>query len=151
MARGERKRTRAGPVMRPVKYHTVRRPCRIWRDGSPLSRPTTQHGRQWRTCIRDVLACVFVCAHASLRASQRRRDALRISEGAIFEASGCRVGDLRLLVVAPIITATIAPRSIAISIKAAQAFTRIFWSVRVPPFGDPRRSSYESGRIRSVE
>lgn len=48
----------------------------------------------------------------------------RISEGAIFETSRRRAGDLRSLVVASIITATIVPEFIGISIKAARAERR---------------------------
>lgn len=64
-------------------------------------------------CIRMTCVCASQRTHASPLRYQR------ISEGAIFEVSSRRVGDLRSVVVASIITATIVPEFIGISIKAS--------------------------------
>lgn len=66
--------------------------------------------------------CVCVCISTCARYSSRVRASARISEGAIFEMSSRRAWDLRSVVVASIITATIVPEFIGISINAARAY-----------------------------
>jgi len=97
-----------------VQYHTDRRPCRIWRDGS------AREYQQW--CIRAVCVYQYMCAyqqHASLL------ECKQISEGAIFETSSRRVRDLWSVVVASIITATIGSEFIGISIKTTLVFSLV--------------------------
>lgn len=103
----------AGPVMRPS---TTRTQAALPHMARRLSSRVTDNN----TTDNGVRARA-----SSLRAAKTRCDAPRISEGAIFETSSRRAGDLRSLVVASIITATIVREFIGISIKAARA-ERIF-------------------------
>lgn len=120
-----------------AQYHTDDRPCRIWRDGS--RREYQQHDQQWCT---SGAACVCVRVWAEASPPRGPRERARISEGAIFETSGRRARDLRSAVVASIITATIVPEFIGISIKAARATVACFLINGVllsPPREGPQR------------
>lgn len=73
---------------------------------------------------------VCMCVHQHAQTSPLKPECARISEGAIFETSSRRARDLRSVVVASIITATIGSKFIGISIKATRTLVHIFFGQR---------------------
>jgi len=96
-----------------VQYHTdgaaLPHMARRLSSRVPTTRPTMVYER--RCVCASELCRPLLLGHL---------ECARISEGAIFEMSSRRARDLRSAVVASIITATIVPVFIGISIKAAR-------------------------------
>lgn len=109
-----------GPVMRPSTTWTgglaAYGETALLENTDNTTRPTMVY------CIRTACVCASQHTHASPLGYQR------ISEGAIFEMSSRRVWDLRSVIVASIITATIVPEFIGISIKASTCVSSDRWA-----------------------